>query len=82
MSTVLSEFMELLVGGIVTLAEGIAAGIIAMVKALFLETATVEGVETVTGLSVFGGVLAIFCAIGLAVGVTSKVFIWITNLGK
>lgn len=56
MSTALSEFVQILVGGIQQLATGIAQGVSAMAQELFLETA--EG--AVTGLSVFGGIVAIF----------------------
>lgn len=80
MSTVLQEFMSLLVGGIETLATGIASGIIAMVKGLFLEVDATT--HAVTGLSVFGGVVAIFCSIALAVGITTRVYLWVTSLGK
>lgn len=80
MSTALTEFIGLLVAGIVDLAEGIASGVAAMASALFLkQNATTGAVE---GLSVFGGILGIFCGITLAVGITTKVFLWVTSLGK
>lgn len=79
MSTVLTEFVGLLVGGITSLAQGIASGANAMVTNLFLETG--EG-GAVTGLSTFGGVVAIFGGIALAVGFTTLIFRWIQNIGK
>lgn len=83
MATVLSEFIQILVSGIVDLATGIAGGIVAMAKALFLEVETsTAGVETVTGLSVFGGIVAIFAGLGLAVGLTTRVYTWVTSLGN
>ena len=78
MSTVLTEFLGILVGGITTLAQGIATGVVAMAKALFLE---VDGTGAVTGLSIFGGIVGIFAGISLAVGITSKVYMWVTSLG-
>ena len=78
MSTVLTEFIQILVGGITSMAQGIASGVTAMAKALFLEES--EGV--VTGLSAFGGIVAIFAALALAVGITTKVYTWITSLGN
>lgn len=79
MGNVLSEFMQLLVGGITELATGIASGVSEMAKALFLE---VSEQGAVTGLSVFGGIVAIFAGISLAVGVTTRVYTWITSLGN
>lgn len=79
MSTVLTEFVDLMVGAISNLATGVAGGITAMAKALFLE---VSEQGAVTGLSVFGGITAIFCGISLAVGITTRVYIWVTSLGN
>lgn len=78
-STVLSQFIEILVSGITSLATGIAGGIVAMTKALFLE---VSEQGAVTGLSVFGGVIAIFAGLALATGITSRVYQWVTSLGN
>lgn len=80
MAQVLQEFVEILVSGIVSLAEGIAAGVVAMAKALFLET----NAEThaVTGLSVFGGIVAIFAGLALAISITTRVYTWVTSLGN
>lgn len=50
-----------------------------MVKALFLEVDSTT--HAVTGLSVFGGVLAIFAGISLCVGITTRVYMWISSLG-
>lgn len=83
MSGVLGEFVQLLVSGIVDLAQGIASGIVAMAKALFLEITVSEGgAETVTGLSIFGGLIAIFAGLALAVGITTRVYTWVTSLGN
>lgn len=79
MATVLQEFVEILVSGIVSLAEGIAGGVVAMAKALFLETG--EG-GAVTGLSVFGGIVAIFAGLALAISITTRVYTWVTSLGN
>lgn len=80
MSTVLSEFIHILVSGIVDLAQGIAGGIVAMAKALFLEIDSTT--QAVTGLSVFGGIVAIFAGLALAVGITTRVYTWVTSLGN
>ena len=78
MATVLQEFITILVSGITSLATGIAGGVVAMTKALFLE----ESQGAITGLSVFGGVVAIFAGLALATGITSKVYQWVVSLGN
>ena len=80
MLTVLQEFVQILVGAIVELGQGIAAGVFAMAKALFLEVNTETG--AVTGLSIFGGLIGIFAGIALAVGITTRVYTWVTSLGN
>lgn len=83
MAEVLVEFVNILVGGITQLATGIASGVATMATALFLETETSSsGVTTVTGLSMFGGIVGIFAGLGLAVSITTRVYIWITSLGN
>ena len=79
MATVLTEFINILVGGVTQMATGLAGGIVAMAKALFLEVNAESG--AVTGLSIFGGVIAIFAGISLAVGITTRVYLWVTSLG-
>lgn len=74
---VLKEFVTILVAGIKDLATGIASGVVDMAKALFL-----EGTGETLKLSVFGGIIAIFAGIALAIGITSKVYLWVTSLGK
>lgn len=79
MATVLTEFINILVGGVTQMATGLAGGIVAMAKALFLEVNAETG--AVTGLSIFGGVIAIFAGISFAVGITTRVYLWVTSLG-
>ena len=79
MTAVLTEFVNILVGGIVDLAKGIANGVAEMASALFLKTGE-NG--SVIGLSTFGGIVAIFAGLALAVGITTKVYLWVTSLGK
>lgn len=57
MVEILQEFIQLLVGGITQLASGIGSGVNQYVQDLFL---VVGDNGTVTGLSTFGGVVAIF----------------------
>lgn len=74
---VLTEFVGILVAGITDLATGIASGVVAMAKALFLDTTG----ETMK-LSIFGGIIGIFGGIALAIGITTRVYMWVTSLGK
>ena len=80
MANALSQFVDILVGGIVDLAEGIATGVSTMAQALFLEVDATT--HAVSGLSTFGGIVAIFAGLALAVGITTRVYLWITSLGK
>lgn len=82
MSSALQEFVQLLVGGIQDLASGIATGVANMARDLFLEYTESQGVITVTGLSVFGGIVAIFAGLALAIGITTRVYTWVTSLGN
>lgn len=79
MTAILTEFIQLLVGGISELAQGIGSGVNGFVKDLFLIT---ESNGSVTGLSTFGGVVAIFGGIALAVGITTLIFNWIRSIGN
>lgn len=80
MATALQEFVQILVGGISDLASGIASGIAGMASDLFLEVDATS--HAVTGLSTFGGIVAIFAGLALAVGITTRVYLWVTSLGK
>lgn len=79
MTNVLSEIVSLLVGGVQTMATGIAQGLNGMATALF-----VTGTGTSSdpyGLSTFGAIVAVFAGIALAVGLTTLVTKWIMSLG-
>lgn len=77
MVAVLNEFIALLVGGVTSMATGIAGGIAGMASALFLDSSGATPV-----LSTFGGIMGIFAGLALAVGITTRVFLWVTSLGK
>lgn len=79
MTEVLSSFIELLVGGVTGLASGIGTGVNQYVQDLFL---AVSDTGEVTGLSTFGGVVAIFGGVALAVGLTTLIFNWIRSIGN
>lgn len=66
--------------GIQAVGQAIGTGLSSMAESMFLEATTVEGVTTYS-LSVFGGILAIFAGISLAVGLCYLVYNWISSLG-
>ena len=79
MAAILVEFIKLLVAGISELAKGIGTGVNDFIKDLFL---VVDSQGAVTGLSIFGGVVAIFGGIALATGITTLIFNWIRSIGN
>lgn len=79
MGDILSEFIQLLVGGIKDLATGVGTGVNGFVKDLFLD---VDSTGAISGLSTFGGIVAIFGGIALAVGITTLIFNWIRSFGN
>lgn len=70
MTNLLTEIIELLVGGISGIAEGIGSGLSNLVSSIFVSGA--EGNET---LSVFGGMVVIFAGVALAIGLSRWVLI-------
>lgn len=79
MGEVFGEFTEILVGGVPALGSGIGTGVNEFVTDLFLK---VSETGTIEGLSMFGGVTAIFGGVGLAVGLTTLIFNWIRSIGN
>lgn len=78
MGAVLQEIMTLLTGGISSIAQGVGNGLSSLAQAMFL----VEGTDGETSLSVFGGLIVIFGGIGLAIGLSTLIFNWLTGLGN
>lgn len=71
--TALTSFMSLLGGAIVQLATPVASGVTSFASALFIDN---------SHLSIMGGIIGIFAGIALAVGITSKVYAWVSTLGN
>ena len=79
MSAVLNEIITLLTGGITGVAQGVGAGVSSLVQDIFL---TGEGTQASPyQLSTFGGVVIIFAAISLAIGLCRWVMSFVTSLG-
>ena len=79
METILTEIIELMIGGITGIAGGIGSGLSELVSNIFLkvgETGTIEG------MSVFGGLIVVFAGVALAIGLSRWVVNWVTSLGN
>lgn len=77
MSAILTEIIQLLVGGITQLASGIGGGLKSLVEAIFLNTT-----GQTTSLSTFGGLIVVFAGIALAIGLSRWVMNFVTSLGN
>lgn len=74
---IVSEIVEILVAGITELGAGIGSGVSSFVTALAFTTS-----GDTTTLSVYFIMVCVFGAIALAVGLTTLIFNWLSNLGK
>ena len=72
----LTSIIELMVGGITGVAEGIGGGLSTLAQSIFLTTTG----ETTT-LSVFGALVIIFAGISLALGLSRWVVNFVASLG-
>lgn len=77
MEAILTEIISLLVGGITGIAAGIGEGLSALATNIFLTGDATNGYE----LSVFGGLIAVFGGISLAIGLSRLVVKWVASLG-
>lgn len=80
MDAIVGEIVDILVAGIVDLGQGIGQGINTAVTSLFITT-TGEGASATQHLSVAGGIICVFGAISLAVGLTTFITRWLFSLG-
>lgn len=79
METILTEIIDLLIGGITGIAGGIGSGLSELVSSIFLD---VGETGTVEGMSVFGGLIVVFAGVALAIGLSRWVVNWVTSLGN
>ena len=69
---ILTQIIEIMVGGIAGVAEGIGGGLSTLASSIFLA----EG-----ALSTFGTLVVVFAGIGLAIGLSRWVLIFVTSMG-
>lgn len=79
MAAVLTELIALLGGAITEFASYIGTGVATLVKDFMLEGAGTQADPY--KLSVFGGVIAIFGGVALAIGISTRIFNMIATLG-
>lgn len=79
----LKEFIDIMISGIVDIAKGIGNGLVTLIQYIFLDftTNTETGAVTINGLNVFGGVIAMFAGISLAIALSRWVTSFVTSLG-
>lgn len=77
MTAVLQEIISLLTGGLTQMATGIGQGFQSFMGAIFLDTT-----NNTTALSVTGGIIVIFAAIALSIGLGRLVANYLFGLGK
>lgn len=83
MSGLLTEMIQLLTGGLSAMATGIGTGLKNMVEAIFVTvTPGTGGAAATYELTTFGGLILIFAAIALAVGLSRYIVNWVTSLGN
>jgi len=77
MSSILTEIVQLLTGGITGVASGIGQGVSNLVSDIFITT----GANDAKSLSVFGGIVVVFAGVSLAIGLCRWVMNFLTSLG-
>lgn len=75
-TAILQAIIEILVGGITKVAEGIGAGLSSLATSVFL-----TGTGETQTLSTFGILIVVFAGISLAVGLSKFVVKWVASLG-
>lgn len=73
---ILTQLVAILTGGLTSFGQGIGQALSTIVSSMFIDSTG----DTWT-LSVFGGIIAVFGGISLAIGLTRKVFGLLTSFG-
>lgn len=77
---IMQSIIEILVGGITQVAQGIGSGLSSLAQSVFLQT-TGEGAQATTTLSTFGVLIVVFAGISLAIGLSRWVVNFVASLG-
>lgn len=77
---IMQSIIEILVGGISGVAEGVGQGLSTLAQSIFLQT-TGTGDTATTSLSTFGVLIVVFAGISLAIGLCRWVVNFISSLG-
>ena len=76
----MQSIIEILVGGISGVAQGVGEGLSTLAQSIFLQT-TGDGASATTELSTFGVLIVVFAGISLAIGLCRWVVNFISSLG-
>lgn len=79
--SILTQIIELLVGGITGIAEGIGKGLSTLVQDIFITTSG-SGESATYELSTFGTLIVVFAGISLAIGLSYLIVHWLGSLGS
>lgn len=74
---IVGEVVDILVAGLTDLGAGIGSGISSFVTSLAF-----TGSDDAQTLSVYFIMVLVFAGVALAVGLTTKIFNWLSNLGN
>lgn len=77
---IMQSIIEILVGGITQVAQGIGSGLSTLAQSVFLQT-TGTGESAQTSLSTFGVLIVVFAGISLAIGLSRWVVNFVASLG-
>ncbi len=75
-TAILQAIIEILVGGITSVAQGIGSGLSTLATSVFL-----TGTGETQTLSTFGILIVVFAGISLAIGLSKFVVGWVASLG-
>ena len=77
---IMQSIIEILVGGITQVAQGIGSGLSTLAQSVFLQT-TGTGDSATTTLSTFGVLIVVFAGISLSIGLSRWVVNFVASLG-
>ena len=77
---IMQSIIEILVGGITQVAQGIGSGLSTLAQSVFLQT-TGTGESATTTISTFGVLIVVFAGISLSIGLSRWVVNFVASLG-